>query len=65
MKGVVGNFAKFTGCQCLFFNKVVGLKAATLFKKEALTQVLSCEFCEISKNTLFTEHMRTTASEKV
>ena len=47
------------------FCKVVGLRAATLLKKEALTQVFSCEFCEISKNTLFTEHMRTTASEKV
>ena len=22
----------------------------------------SCEFCEISKNTFFTEHLRTTAS---
>ena len=27
-------------------------------KKEALTQVFSCEFCEISKNTFFTEHLR-------
>ena len=52
------NFAKFTGkhlCHCLFFNKVAG-------KKKTLAQVFSCEFCEISKNTLFTEHFRTTAS---
>ena len=27
-------------------------------KKEALAQVFSCEFCEISKNTFFTEHLR-------
>ena len=43
-KGVPRSFAKFTGqhlCQSLFFNKV----------KETLAQVLSCEFCEISKNT--------------
>ena len=43
-KGVLRNFAKFTGkhlCQSLFFNK------------ETLAQVFSCEFCEISKNTFF------------
>ena len=27
-----------------------------------MAQLFSCEFCEISKNTLFTEHLRTTAS---
>ena len=31
-------------------------------KKEALAQVFSCEYCEISKNTFFTEHLWTTAS---
>ena len=57
-KGVLRFFPKFTGkhlCQSLFFNKVV--------KKETLAQVFSCEFCEISKNTFSTEHLRTTASE--
>ena len=42
-KDVLRNVAKFSGkhlCQRLFFNKVAGL-------------VLSCEFCEISKNTFF------------
>ena len=34
-----------------------------LIKKESLTRVFSCEFCEISKNTFFTEHLRTTAVE--
>ena len=28
------------------------------FKQEILAQVFSCEFCEISKNTFFTEHLR-------
>ena len=37
-------------------------KACNFFKKETLTQVFSCEFCEISKNTFFTEHLWTTAS---
>ena len=35
-KGVFRNFAKFTGkhlCQKLFFNKVAGLRPATLLKK--------------------------------
>ena len=45
-KGVLKNFAKFTGkhqCQSLFFNKVKGLDLQ-LIKKETL--VFSCEFCE-------------------
>ena len=32
-------------------------------KKETPAQVFSCEFGEISKNTLFTEHLCTTASD--
>ena len=33
-------------------------QACNFFKKEALAQVSSCEFCEISKNTFFfTEHL--------
>ena len=31
-------------------------------KKETPAQVFSCEFCEISKNIFFKEHIRTTAS---
>ena len=31
-------------------------------KKETQTQVFSCEFCEIFKNTFFVEHLRTAAS---
>ena len=33
-----------------------------LIKKESLTQVSSCEICEIFKKTFFIEHLRTTAS---
>ena len=32
-------------------------------KKETLAQMFSSEFCEISKNTSFTEHLRASASE--
>ena len=59
------NFTKFTGkllCQSLFFNKVTGLKPATLLKKEALPQVFSWEFCEIFKSTIFIEHLCTSVS---
>ena len=60
-KDVLRNFAKFIGkhlCQGLFFNKV----SCNFIKKETLAQVFSCEFCEIPKNTFFTEHLWTTAS---
>ena len=59
-KGVLRNFTKFTGkhlCQSLFFNKVAGLTPANFIKKEALAQVFCREFCEISKNTFFIEHL--------
>ena len=55
-RDVPRNFAKFTEkhlCQRLFFNKVVDLRPATLFKKETLPQVFSCELCEKCKNTFF------------
>ena len=65
-KGVLRNFTKRTRKHLwpsLFFNKAAGL-ACNFIKKEALAQVFPYEFCEISKNTFFAEHLRTTASEK-
>ena len=38
-------------------------QACNFIKKETLTQVFSCEFCEICKDTFSTEHLVTTASE--
>ena len=32
--------------------------ACSFSKKETLTQVLSCEFCKISKNAFLTEYLR-------
>ena len=61
-KGVLRNFAKFTGKrlrQSLSFNKITGLRPA---KKETLPQVFSREFCKICKNIFFTEHVWATAS---
>ena len=66
-KGVLRSFAKFTGkhlCHGHFFNKVAGLWPAIFFKKKALVQVFSCEFCKISKNIFSTEHPQTTASDQ-
>ena len=38
--------------------------ACNFIKKETLTQVLSCEFCETFKNNFLTEHFLATASIK-
>ena len=45
----------------VFFKK--RLQACNFMKKENLAQVFSCEFCEISKNTIFTEQLWMTASD--
>ena len=50
-KGVLKNFAKFTGThlfRSLFFINVTGLTPATLLKKRL--QSLSSQFCETFKN---------------
>ena len=64
-KGVFRNFAKLTGkhlCQSLFSKTF--FRPATLLKKRlCLAQVFSFEFCEIFKNTFFTEHLQVTAFE--
>ena len=65
-KGVVKNFGKFTEKYLVpesFFNKVAALRPATLLKRR-LAQVFLCEFSKIFKNTFFTEHLWTTASEE-
>ena len=40
--------------------KVLSISVAN--KEIKLGRTFSCEFCEISKNTFFTEYLRTTAS---
>ena len=77
-KSVLKNVAKFTRkrlCQSLFFIKLQAEARVSFFiklqaeacdftkkKKGTLTQVFSCKFCEIFKNTFSTEHLRLTAS---
>ena len=54
-KGVFTNFVKFTG-------KHLCKELQLCINKETLAQVISCEICEISKNTFSTKHIRMTAS---
>ena len=46
----------------VFHKKAIRPQACNFIKKETLAQVFSCEFCEIFKNTFFTEQLRTTTS---
>ena len=67
VKKVFLKFTKFTGkhqCQSFFFSQNVRPKAYNFTKKEALTWVFFCEFCEISKNTFFYRIPPVTASER-
>ena len=48
---------------CATVSFLIKLQACNFIKKDTLAQVFSCEFCEISQNTFFTEHLWTTASE--
>ena len=52
------NSQKTPVSESLFLIKLQTLEQVTL------AQVFSCEFCEIFKNTFFTEHFWTTASKK-
>ena len=63
-KGVLRNFTKFIGkhfCQSLILIKLQTV--CNFIKNRTLAHVFSCEFCEISKNTFFTEHLWTTVSD--
>ena len=55
------NFQKNTYARLSFLTKKRLLESSLL--KKTLAQVVSCEFCKISKNTFFTENFRATASE--
>ena len=55
-------FCKSTCARVSFIIKLQA-EAWNFIKKESLEPVFSCEFCEISKNTFFVEHLRATAFE--
>ena len=63
-KGVPRHFPKFTGkhvCQSLFFNKVVGLRPATLLKKRPRHRCFPVNFGEFLRTpfraSFLTEHL--------
>ena len=67
-KGVLENFAKLTGkhlCQNLFFNKVAGIRPATLLKKRPWHRCFPTNFAKFLGTTFFTEHIWMTASIKL
>ena len=51
------NSQEKTCARAFFLNKVINF-----ILKRTLAQVFSCEFCEISRHTFFTEHLWATAS---
>ena len=59
-KGGLRNFTKFTGkhlCQSLFFNKVAGLRPATLFKRP-WHRCFPVNFAKFLRTPVLTEHLR-------
>ena len=65
---VLRNFPKFTEkylCQSFFFNKVAGLRLATLLKKRLWHRCFPVNSREISKTTFFAEHLWTTVSKQL
>ena len=59
--GVLRYFAKFTGkhlCQGLFFNKVAGLRAATLLKKRQQHRCFPLNFTKFLRAPFLTQHFR-------
>ena len=60
-KGVLRNFAKFTGkelCRSLFFNKVAGLTPATLLRKRLWHRCFPVNFARFLRTSFLTEHLQ-------
>ena len=60
-KGVLSNFAKFTGkhlCQSLFLNKVTARKPAALLKKRLLHRCFLANFAKFLWTPFLTENLR-------
>ena len=60
-KAILRNLTKFTGkhlCQSLFFNKVAGLRPATLLKKRLWHRCFPVNFVKFLRAPFYTEHLR-------
>ena len=59
-KGVLRNFTKFTGkhlCQSLLFNKVTGLRLATLLKKRLWHRCFPVNIVEFLRTTFYLDNL--------
>ena len=57
--GVLRNYTKLTGkhlCQSLFFDKIAGLRPATLLKKRLWHRRFSVNFAKFLRTPFVTEH---------
>ena len=60
-KGTLRNCAKFPGkhlCQSLFFNKVAGLRPATLLKNSLWHRCFPANFAKFPRTPFLTEHLQ-------
>ena len=60
-RAVLGNFAKFTGkhqCHSLFFNKVAGIRPATLLKRSRWYRCFPINFAKFLRAPFLTEHLQ-------
>ena len=67
-KGFFRNIAKFTGKhlrQSLFFNKVAGIRSATLLKKRVWHRYVLVSFAKFLRRPFLTEHLRWLLRKKV
>ena len=51
-------YSRENTCGRVYFLIKLQSSACNFIKKETLAQVFSCEFCEISQNNFFTEHLQ-------
>ena len=59
-KGALRNFTKYSGkhlCQSLFFNKVSGLRPATLLKKRLWHRCFPANFVKFLRTPFYIEHL--------
>ena len=56
----ISQYSKENTCATVSF--LIKRQSCNFIKKETLAQLFSCEFCEVFKNTVFQEHLWTTAS---
>ena len=63
-KGVLKNLQNLQENICAGVSFLIKFPACNFIKIETPVPAFCCEFCEIFKNTFYTKHVGTTASEK-